>query len=357
MEVSLTVSDLGEIQLLKEIFIPNVSSNTNEINDDCAHFQANGNMLWSIDPCPTPMANWFDKATPEVWGCYTAIINLSDIAASGGTPIGMLVSLEIPDNTPVEFLKRYQSGLMAALQKADVKLLGGNVKSTAKFGATGTIIGTASEHKVTRHIKQKDCTFYLVGKSGRFWSSVIGNHYGWDNLPTTIQNELNEALCFPVPQTKAGQMIGSLNFEVACMDCSDGAANALFQLAHLNDLDITIYNDIQWDLDPKTTELVLNKNINLENIFYSFGDWQLACLVPNEYVDIFESKLNNFTITKLGYTQSGIGQVKTENNRILNKNSLNQNFSGGYNSINSIEDMISKFMDIPVFIDESMINQ
>ena len=146
-------------------------------------------------------------------------------------------------------------------------------------------------------------------------------------------------------------MIGSLNFEVACMDCSDGAANALFQLAHLNDLDITIYNDIQWDLGPETTEFVLNKNINLENIFYSFGYWQLACLVPNEYVDIFESKLNNFTLTKLGCTQSGIGQVKTENNRILNKNSLNQNFSGGYNSINSIEDMISKFMDIPIFID------
>lgn len=80
----LTVSDLGEIELLKEIFIPDVSSNTKEINDDCAHFQANGDLLWSIDPCPTPMAKWFDKATPEVWGCYTAIINLSDIAASGG---------------------------------------------------------------------------------------------------------------------------------------------------------------------------------------------------------------------------------------------------------------------------------
>lgn len=354
MAIPLTVSDLGEIQLLKEIFIPDVTSHTDEVNDDCAHFQANGNMLWSIDPCPTPMANWFGKATPEVWGCYTAIINLSDIAASGGTPVGMLVSLEIPDNTPVEFLKKYQKGLMSALKKADAKLLGGNLKSAAKFGATGTIIGKTTKRQVTRKIEQKDCTIYLVGKSGRFWSSVIGNHLGWDNLSITLQDELNEALCFPTPQTKAGQVIGSLDFDVACMDCSDGAANALFQLAHLNNLDITVHNNIEWDLNPQVRELVLNKNINLDNIFYSFGDWQLTCLVPNENSMIFESKLNDFILTKIGHTQSGIGKVKTEDGRVLNNKSLNQNFSGGYNSINTIEDMISKFMDIPIFIDDNL---
>lgn len=126
-----TVSDFGEIRLLNEIILPSVTSGKNSLNDDCAHLTITGKaLLWSMDPCPTPVANWFGKATPEVWGCYTAAINLSDIAASGGTPLGMLVSIEIPDNTPVSFIKGFQVGLLSMLNSVGANLYGGNVKSS-----------------------------------------------------------------------------------------------------------------------------------------------------------------------------------------------------------------------------------
>lgn len=345
-----TVSDLGEIRLLKEVILPNVYANQSSQNDDCALIQVSqGELLWSMDPCPTPVANWFGKASPEVWGCYTAAINLSDIAASGGRPIGMLVSIEMPDNTPVSFVRGFQTGLMATLNDAGAKLLGGNVKSAKRFSATGTILGTAGHRLVTRKVDSPLVTAYLVGPSGGFWASVVANFFGASGLSVPTQQYLDRALCFPRPQVEAGIVLGSLPFSIACMDCSDGPANAVYQLSQLNNLDLTLFEDPDWQLSEEITIFLSTNGISLENTCYSFGDWQLACLVPDEYCALFESALGQFSLTKLGRGREGIGQVTLETGRTLQLSGLNQNFQGGYNSVNDVEDLIERYLRRPIF--------
>jgi thiamine-monophosphate kinase len=328
------VSDLGEIRLLNEILLHDVTGRAGEKNDDCAHVDIFGeHLLWSIDPCPTPVASWFGKASAEVWGCYTATINLSDIAASGGNPIGMLVSLEMPNDTPINFIRGFQSGLMTTLHAAGATLLGGNVKSAKKFSATGTIIGSAGMKKICRLINNANCVVYLVGNSGSFWTSVIGNHFGWGSMSIDAQAYLNTALCFPRAQIEAGKIIGNLPFELACMDCSDGPANAIFQLAQLNSLDIKLLANPAWPLQFEYIQLLNENNINIENVCYQFGDWQLLCLIPSNECVLFENILQGLTITKIGHTTRGSGSVYHEDGRCLMESSLNQNFSGGYNSV------------------------
>ncbi|SDU33128.1 thiamine-phosphate kinase [Nitrosomonas ureae] len=344
------VSDFGEIRLLSEILLQDVTGRAGEKNDDCAHLDISGkHLLWSIDPCPTPVASWFGKASAEVWGCYTATINLSDIAASGGTPIGMLVSLELPDDTSINFIRGFQSGLIATLYAAGATLLGGNVKSAKKFGATGTIIGNAGKKRITRLISNNNCVAYLVGNSGNFWTAVIGNYFGWNGLSIDYQASLNTSLCFPRAQIEAGKIIGNLPFELACMDCSDGPANALFQLAQLNSLDIKLLPNPAWPLQSEYIHLLNEHNINIENACYQFGDWQLLCLIPSNECVLFENILHGLPVTKIGYATQGSGTVLHEDGRRLMETSLNQNFSGGYNSIENIEELLSRFMYLPIF--------
>nr|VFK38458.1 MAG: thiamine-phosphate kinase [Candidatus Kentron sp. SD]VFK43461.1 MAG: thiamine-phosphate kinase [Candidatus Kentron sp. SD]VFK80635.1 MAG: thiamine-phosphate kinase [Candidatus Kentron sp. SD] len=354
MEIQYTnarkISDFGEIRLLSEILLEDVVGKKNDKNDDCAHLYVFGErLLWSIDPCPTPVAHWFGLDSPEVWGCYTATINLSDIAASGGTPIGMLVSLEMPDDTPVSFLKDFQFGLISTLRAAGANLLGGNVKSANKFCATGTIIGYGGEKDITRSLSCSNGTVYLVGDTGDFWTAVVGNCFGWGGLSAGNQIKLNKALCFPNAQTEAGQILGKLPFELACMDCSDGPANALYQIARINSLDINISIKTDWQLKPEYIRLLNENNISMENACYQFGDWQLLCVIPSRECNSFEKALDKFTVTKIGSATQGSGSVSHEDGRCLMESSLNQNFSDGYNSINSIEELISRFMRTPVF--------
>ncbi|MEE4684097.1 AIR synthase related protein [Pseudomonas alliivorans] len=345
-----TVSDLGEIRLLQEVILPDVSANQSSQNDDCALIQVpQGALLWSMDPCPTPVADWFGKASPEVWGCYTAAINLSDIAASGGRPIGMLVSMEMPDDTAVSFVRGFQAGLMATLKGAGAKLLGGNVKSAKKFSATGTILGAAGDRAVTRKIDSPLITAYLVGPSGAFWSSVVANFFGASGLSTPTQQYLDNALCFPRPQVEAGIALGRLPFSIACMDCSDGPANAMYQLSQLNKMDITLFADPVWSLSEELMLFLSGKGISLENACYSFGDWQLACLVPDEFCALFETALSHFSLTKLGQGHEGSGHVTVEDGRTLQPCGLNQNFQGGYNSVNEVEELIELYLRRPIF--------
>ncbi|EGH97999.1 thiamine-phosphate kinase [Pseudomonas syringae] len=345
----LTVGDIGELRLLKDFILPDVSSLALP-GDDCAHLDiGNSSLLWSMDPCPTPVAKWFGKATPEVWGCYTAAINLSDIASSGGKPLGMLVSLEMPDTTPVSFVQGFQRGLMESLTNANASLFGGNVKSSSRFSATGTIIGTPGSRNITRTISGTEFSVYLIGKTGGFWTSVIANHFVWKAVPAFLQSQLDRSLCFPVPQVEAGQQLSRLPFEVACMDCSDGAANAIYQLVATNKLDAILERDIKWNLPSEYLNILKSQNMPTENVCFSFGDWQLACLVPKQHAVIFEEQLREYTLTYIGHAFSGSGEVKIDDGRKLLSERLNQNFQQGYNSIESVDDLIDVFMRKPIF--------
>lgn len=349
-ENQLTVADIGEIRLLKEVLLPSVTQNADSLGDDCARLElGNRKTLWSMDPCPTPVAHLLGVGSPTVLGWYTALINLSDIAACGGTPKGLLVSLEMPGDTTVAFVEAYQKGLMEALSRYETPLLGGNVKSAQKFSATGTIIGVEGARTVSRHVDADDCDAFLIGACGAFWASVVGHQKGWGPLPVQSQNLLRKALMTPDPQIVAGKLLSSLAFQVASMDCSDGPANAIFQLATMNSMDLVVPDNPSWQIPDAAAALLAHHGVSIENACYHFGDWQLACLVPHEKRDAFLAAFAGMPVTWMGRAKKGLGGVVTTTGRKLLRESLNENFRQGYNSIASIEDLVNRYLIQPVF--------
>jgi thiamine monophosphate kinase len=346
----LTVSDIGEIRLLKEVLLPHVAQGANILGDDCARLVlGDRSLLWSMDPCPTPVAQLLGVCSPDVRGWYTALINLSDIAACGGTPKGILVSLEMPDNTPVSFVENYQSGLMAALRKNDTPLLGGNVKSALRFSATGTIVGVEGARSVSRKIDADDCDAFLIGDCGSFWASVIGYAKGWGGITPSEQSFLRDALLYPSPQISAGKLLASLPFQVACMDCSDGPANAIFQLACVNSMDLIVPNEPEWCIPDAAFKVLDYHGISTENACYSFGDWQLACFVPHAEKDLFIEIFRGLSLTWMGRANRGRGSVCSSIGRQMSDESLNENFKNGYNSFENIDRLISRYLNSPIF--------
>ena len=64
--------------------------------------------------------------TPEQIGLRTAAVNLSDIAAMGGTPTFALISLAAPAETGLDLLSGVYRGLRAGLDQGGAVLVGGN---------------------------------------------------------------------------------------------------------------------------------------------------------------------------------------------------------------------------------------
>jgi hypothetical protein len=85
------------------------------IGDDVAVLRAGTERAW-LATCDVQMegAHFLrDAITPRDLGRKALAINLSDIAAAGGTPHFALVSLGLPQDLPVEFVDGLYAGLRA----------------------------------------------------------------------------------------------------------------------------------------------------------------------------------------------------------------------------------------------------
>lgn len=349
----MNICELGEIDLLSRFVLDKLSTTESDYNNDCVSLSVGGEtLLWSIDPCPTPVAFNIGYSSPEILGWYTAIINISDIAACGGSPEGFLVSVELPDNTDVEYYERFNIGLSRALEKFETKFLGGNLKAATKFSATGTIIGKVQGKPLTRLNTNVGDKIVVIGQSGLFWAGVLQKLYNKVHLSSEQLKDLEEAICYPNPNVAGGRILKELSDEISCMDCSDGVINCCFQLAKLNDVTIEIDKNIDWPISDYVSDIYAESGVDIDNGCTVFGDWQLVCSVDASMMGSLKNKLSEegMPFAIIGeVTVDGFGLCREGLN--VNPIHINQNFSGGYNSINTIHELIDKFMNTPLFID------
>ena len=74
--------------------------------------------------------SWMD---PYRLGKKSLTVNLSDIAAMGGTPKYFLISLGLPKNLPFSFVSRFYHGIKEGAKRYRVDLVGGDTSLSEKI--------------------------------------------------------------------------------------------------------------------------------------------------------------------------------------------------------------------------------
>src|SRR5262249_49684969 len=102
-----TIADVGEKELIRSTIKPllNPTDDHNSIGDDCAAIPIRAGSLACIstDRVPADLISFrLGIISHRGLGNYLAILNLSDIAAMGAEPVGLLLNLALPSNTSVE---------------------------------------------------------------------------------------------------------------------------------------------------------------------------------------------------------------------------------------------------------------
>jgi thiamine-monophosphate kinase len=87
-----------------------------------------------------------DWATPEQIGFKAAQCNLSDIAAMGGTPTWMFISLALTAEIDVEWIQGVYEGISDACQRHGVVVAGGDTVSGAVNSISITLLGSVPVH-------------------------------------------------------------------------------------------------------------------------------------------------------------------------------------------------------------------
>ena len=85
-----------------------------------------------------------DWATPSEIGVKSVVCNVSDIAAMGGRPTFMFVSLALPADMDVEWIEALYQGMAEACHRYGVVLAGGDTTHGASIAISITLLGRVS---------------------------------------------------------------------------------------------------------------------------------------------------------------------------------------------------------------------
>ncbi len=186
----------------------------------------------------------FDLATAtfEDIGYKAAAANLSDIAAMGGIPQHLLVSLAIPAGRTWSEIQRLYRGLMAACKPHRVELIGGDTSASQRdLFLSITLTGIVPPKQVlTRDGAKVGDLLYVTGTLGDSLAGLdlltirgkkrpsAGRRRPGPEPPGTrylIGRHLH-----PSPRIAVGRTLASHNLATAAIDLSDGLSG---DLAHL----------------------------------------------------------------------------------------------------------------------------
>ena len=163
------VKSLGEFSLIDRLsrkFKHQAENSVLQIGDDCAVYSSSKNQLVSTDALVENIHFNLSTISPELLGEKAIAVNLSDIAAMGGTPKRALVTLGVSKKISVSFLDRLYSGFNEICNQFQVELAGGDTVSSPKcFFINIAVIGEA-KRIFTRKGAKPGALIFVTGTLG-----------------------------------------------------------------------------------------------------------------------------------------------------------------------------------------------
>jgi len=182
----------------------------------------------------------FDRrfSTPADVGWKALAVNLSDVAAMGGTPRLALLSLALPASMQADEVHALIDGFLALASDARVALAGGNVtRSPGPLMVDVTVAGFARRRQVlTRAGARPGDEVYVSGTIGAAAAGLRWLQAGRPDIGTRPDDPGGMEACAarhrrPDPRVRVGALLGRNRAATACMDLSDGLADGVRQIA------------------------------------------------------------------------------------------------------------------------------
>ena len=181
----------------------------------------------------------FDRAyvPPAAIGAKALAVNLSDLAAMGAEPRLALLSLILPADTTVSDLDQLVGGMLALAARHGVTLAGGNVaRSPGPLVVDLTAIGCVKPRDVLRRGGAKPGhEIYVSGSVGAARAGLLalqaGNAAAGPHGADAGLEEVRERFLAPEPRVRLGVLLARNRVASACMDLSDGLADAVRSVA------------------------------------------------------------------------------------------------------------------------------
>jgi thiamine-monophosphate kinase len=223
------IGEFGFIERFKPLFTSLVKCSQVGIGDDCAVISSNDAEDWLVttDLLMEDIHFIRNAITPDQLGYKSLAVNLSDIAAMGGTPVGSFLSIAIPPAVDVEYLDSFMKGYHELSAKYNTPLLGGDTTRSIKHIAINVcVLGKSLKGMARRRNMAKPGDAVCV--TGNLGDSAGGLHILLNNIPDSDSGRfLLQRHLKPEPKLNEGSFLSGNPDVHAMIDISDGIASDL----------------------------------------------------------------------------------------------------------------------------------
>jgi thiamine-monophosphate kinase len=214
----------------------------------------------------------FDRAftPPTAIGHRALAANLSDLAAMGAEPRLALLSLALPQALAVADFDAMIAGLAALAARHRLHLAGGNLtRSPGPLVVDVTVMGTVKPRRALLRAGARPGDELYV--SGTIGAAAAGLQMLKAGLKARTTTECVHRYLYPEPRVRLGSMLGRNRAASACMDLSDGLADAVRQVADASGVGAVIDIDAL-PIDPEAREWFVSRGLDPVHEAVTGGD-------------------------------------------------------------------------------------
>jgi thiamine-monophosphate kinase len=307
----LKLKALGEFKLIDRIREQAVKGEGvhRGIGDDAAvlDLPEGHQLLTSMDLLLEGVHFRHDWTNCEALGHKAVAVNLSDIAAMGGSPRYLYLGLACPDETKISDIDAFLRGVLDETSRYGVSLVGGDTcRSPGPWMISVTVEGSALRHQAIGRDGAQPGDLIMV--SGTLGDSALALRLIEEDKQA--HTNLLKRHHQPVPQVVIGVLIGEYHFASAMIDVSDGLAGDLEHILQASQVDGLI-EAAELPLSEEFQVHLGNAPDLLELALYGGEDYELLFTVaPDKEPSVREfCAARQLRITTIGVISKGSGQL------------------------------------------------
>jgi thiamine-monophosphate kinase len=264
------------------------------IGDDAAVLASPGDsaLVASTDTFIENVHFRVDWLSPQEVGYRATAAALSDLAAMGARPLGILAALAIPEHWRGR-LEQIADGIGEAAAYANTAIIGGDMSRARELGMTITVLGTARE-PLRRTSARPGDRVYVTGRFGGPAAALRELLSGREPRP-----EHRDRFAHPLPRIAESAWLVE-HAATAGIDVSDGLGADLTHLAAASGVSITA------ELD----KVPLVEGVTLLEAAASGEEYELIVTAPSS-IDVREfGRRFGIELTEIGGVEHGAPTVR-----------------------------------------------
>jgi thiamine-monophosphate kinase len=233
---------------------------------------------------------------PFTMGWTSVMASLSDLAAVGAAPLGILLSVAVDPERDDALIDGIASGIESACRASGAHVLGGDTNASSNLAITVCSLGLIEGRRtLTRIGCSPGEALYMTGRAG------LGNALAAARFLNAPESAFSEASFRPRARLAEGRLLR--RWASACMDTSDGLLATLDQLMRLNGCGFELQCDWNRILAPEALALCRRTNApQWAMLAAPHGEFELVFTVPGarERAFLDDARKATLDLTRLG---------------------------------------------------------